>query len=42
VEFATISLVDGVPHYHPYSDEEIDSLLKVEKEKAGNSMAVDK
>lgn len=42
VEFATISLVDGSPLYHPYSDEEIDSLLKIEKEKASNNMAVDK
>ncbi len=42
VEFATVSLVDGVPHYHPYSDEEIDALLKVEKERASDNMAVDK
>lgn len=42
MEFATISLVDGVPHYHPYSDAEIDALLKVEKDKTSNNMAVDK
>ena len=42
MEFATLSLVDGLPYYHPYSDEEIDNLLKVEKEKSSNNMAVDK